>query len=66
MPLSEDSLIQMQAEDILIDSEDRIRLILDSVSAASIHRARFVNPPYRRATHGWKRDVSSPERALTV
>ena len=66
MPLSEDSLIQMQAEDILIDSEDRIRLILDSVSAASIHRARFVNPSHRRATNGWKPRVSSLEPALMV
>jgi formate hydrogenlyase transcriptional activator len=34
MPLSEDNSIRMQAEDILLDSEERIRLILDSASEA--------------------------------
>jgi formate hydrogenlyase transcriptional activator len=34
MSLSEDNSIWMQAEDILLDSEERIRLILDSASEA--------------------------------
>jgi formate hydrogenlyase transcriptional activator len=34
MSLSEDNSMRMQAEDILLDSEERIRLILDSASEA--------------------------------
>jgi formate hydrogenlyase transcriptional activator len=34
MSLSEDNSIRMQAEDILLDSEERVRLILDSASEA--------------------------------
>jgi len=53
MSLSEDNSIRMQAEGILLDSEERVRPILDSASEAicgcdSEGTCRFSNPSAAR------------------
>jgi formate hydrogenlyase transcriptional activator len=53
MSLSEHNSIRMQAEGILLDSEERVRLILDSASEAicgcdSEGTCSFVNPSAAR------------------